>query len=126
MYGDLLARVKRAVTYIRNVPDDKIRIAYKDVNLGVFIALSPDDNLVLHEAFRNAYHCGAENFKRVELQIRELDSPLVAKSRHSHTTLPGYENCKNDSHEKSITTSTATSQKQLRFECDPEAVVRND
>ena len=78
---DLIQKIKEAVPYIRNVPNEKIRIAYKDIHLGVFIAIPPDDDLVLREAFRNAYDCGAETFKRLELEIREIDSPFVAKSR---------------------------------------------
>ena len=35
------------VLYIRNVPDSKIRVAYKGVKLGVFIAIVPQNNLVL-------------------------------------------------------------------------------
>jgi hypothetical protein len=78
---DLMQKIKEAVPYIRNVPNEKIRTAYKDTHLGVFIAIPPDDDMVLREAFRNAYDCGAETFKRVELEIREIDSPFVAKSR---------------------------------------------
>ena len=80
-YGDLIYKIKEAVPYIRNVPNEKIRTAYKDINLGVFIAIPPDNNLILHEAFRNAYDCGAETFKRLELEVREIDSPFVAKTR---------------------------------------------
>ena len=53
-YDDLLHRVKAAVPYIRNVPDSKIRVTYKDVVclLQLFRA-APQDNLVLREAFGN-------------------------------------------------------------------------
>ena len=48
-YGDLIYKIKEAVPYIRNVPNEKIRTAYKDINLGVYIAIPPDNNLILHE-----------------------------------------------------------------------------
>ena len=64
-----------------------IRIAYKDVTLssgsgqreGVFINILPGNPMVLGEAFRNAYDCGSESFKRIEIKLREVDSPCVAK-----------------------------------------------
>ena len=80
-HSDLIDKIKEAVPYIRNVPNEKVRTAYKDTNLGVFIAIPPDNDLVLNEAFRNAYDCGAETFKRLELEVREIDSPFVAKTR---------------------------------------------
>ena len=85
-HSDLLYKIKEAVPYIRNVPNEKIRTAYKDINLGVFIAIPPDNDVILHEAFRNAYDCGAETFKRLELEVREIDSPFVAKSRRESRT----------------------------------------
>ena len=85
-YSDLLYKIKEAVPYIRNVPNEKIRTAYKDITLGVFIAIPPDNDVIFHEAFRNAYDCGAETFKRLELQVREIDSPFVAKSRRESRT----------------------------------------
>ena len=63
-----------------------IRIAYKDVTLssgsgqreGVFINILPGNPMVLGEAFRNAYDCaGSESFKRIEIKLREVDSPSV-------------------------------------------------
>ena len=35
--------------------------------------------MILNEAFRNAYDCGSESFKRVHRKIREIDSPFIAK-----------------------------------------------
>ena len=84
-YDNLLHRVKAAVPYIRNVPDSKIRVAYKDVKLGVFIAIAPQDNLVLREASRNAYDRGSVTFRRLELEIREIDSLFIAKSKPGET-----------------------------------------
>ena len=53
-YDDLLHRVKAAVPYIRNVPNSKIRVAYKDlVCLLQLLRAAPQDNLVLREAFGN-------------------------------------------------------------------------
>ena len=83
-YDDLIQRVKAAVPCIRNVPDSKIRVAYKDVKLGVFIAIAPQDNLVLREAFTNAYDCGSATFRRLELEVRAIDStsyPGSSKTR---------------------------------------------
>ena len=73
-YDDLIQRVKAAVPCIRNVPDSKIRVAYKDLKLGVFIAIAPQDNLVLHEVFTKAYNCGSATFRRLELEVRAIDS----------------------------------------------------
>ena len=36
-------------------------------------------SLILNEAFRNAYDCGSESFRRVHIKIREIDSPFIAK-----------------------------------------------
>ena len=37
--------------------------------------------LILNEAFRNAYDCGSDSFKRVHIKVREIDSPFIAKNR---------------------------------------------
>ena len=84
-YADFTRKVKQSVPYTRSIPDSNIRVAYKDISLGVFIAIAQDDDLVLAEAFRNAYDCGAENFRRLEIEIREIDSPLVAKNRRGRS-----------------------------------------
>ena len=126
--------------YIRNVPDSKIRVAYKDVKLDVFIAIAPQDNLVLHEAFRNAYDCGSVTFRRLELEIREIDSPFIAKSKHRETkesenvytssatatTTINYASTANSLKEN---TSVPISHKQLNFESESESeteLVRNN
>lgn len=80
-HSDLIDKIKEAVPYIRNVPNEKIRTSYKDTNIGVFIAIPPDNDLVLHEGFRNAYECDAETFKRLELEVSEIDSPFMAKTK---------------------------------------------
>ena len=67
---------------------------YKDVTLssgasqneGVFINILPGNPMVLREAFRNAYDCGAESFKRTEIKLCEVDSPYVAKMKNTNTT----------------------------------------
>ena len=92
-YEDLLDQVKTAVPYIQNIPRERIRIAYKDVTLssgagqneGVFINILPGNPMVLGEAFRNAYDCGTESFKRIEIKLREVDSPCVAKMKKQNT-----------------------------------------
>ena len=61
-YGDVIYKIKEAVPYIWNVPNEKIRTAYKDITLGVFIAIPSDNNLIICEAFRNAYDCGPETW----------------------------------------------------------------
>ena len=95
-YEDLLDKIKTAVPYIQNIPSENIRIAYKDVTLstgsgqkeGVFINILPGNPMVLGEAFRNAYDCGSESFKRIEIKLREVDSPCVAKikKQNANTT----------------------------------------
>ena len=43
--------------------------------------------MVLGEAFRNAYDCGSESFKRIEIKLREVDSPCVAKMKKQNTNM---------------------------------------
>ena len=53
-YDDLLQRVKAVVPYIHNIPNSKIRFAYKDLAcLLQLLRAAPQDNLVLREAFGN-------------------------------------------------------------------------
>ena len=142
-YDDLIQRVKAAVPYIRNVPDSKIRVAYKDVKLGVFIAIAPQDNLVLREAFRNAYDCGSATFRRLELEVREIDSPFIAKSKNRETkesenvntstatatSTINYTSTANSLKENTSVTNTSKSHKQLTFESESESeteLVRSD
>ena len=35
--------------------------------------------MILNEAFRNAYDCGSESFKRAHIKIREIDLPFIVK-----------------------------------------------
>ena len=80
VYEELLQKIKEVVPYIRNIPSERIRVAYKDINLltnresdeGIFINILPGESLILNEAFRNAYDCGSESFKRVHIKIREI------------------------------------------------------
>lgn len=89
IYEELLYKIKDVVPYIKNIPSERIRVSYKDINLstaratdeGIFINISPGDSLILKEAFRNAYDCGSESFKRVYIKVREVDSPMVARNR---------------------------------------------
>ena len=37
------------------------------------------------EAFRNAYDCRAESFKRIETKLREVDSTYDAKMKKQNT-----------------------------------------
>ena len=76
VYEELLQTIKEVVPYIRNIPFERIRVAYKDINLstnresdeGFFINISPGEGLILNEAFRNAYDCGSESFKRLHIK----------------------------------------------------------
>ena len=43
--------------------------------------------MVLGEAFRNAYDCGSESFKRIEIKRREVDSPCVAKLKKQNINM---------------------------------------
>ena len=87
VYEELLQKIKEVVPYTGNIPSERIRVVYKDINLstnresdeGIFINISPGESLILNEAFRNAYDCGSESFKRVHIKIREIDSPFIAK-----------------------------------------------
>jgi hypothetical protein len=40
---------------------------------------------VFGEAFRNAYDCRAEWFKRIEIKLREVDSTYDAKMKKQNT-----------------------------------------
>ena len=79
IYEELLDKIKEVVPYSRNIPSERIRVAYKDINLstnrgsdeGIFINISPGESLILQEAFRNAYDCGSESFKRVHIKINK-------------------------------------------------------
>ena len=106
----------------------------------MFVAIAPQDNLVLREAFRNAYDCGSVTFRRLELEIREIDSSFIAKSKHRETkesenvytssatatTTINYASTANSLKEN---TSVPISHKQLNFESESESeteLVRND
>ena len=51
-YEDLLDKIKEVVPYIRNIPCERIRVVYKDINLstsresdgGIFINILPGDS----------------------------------------------------------------------------------
>ncbi len=128
-----MSKIKKAVPYILNVPDSKIRFAYKDNKLGVFIAIVPYNNLVLQEAFRNAYDCGAENFRR-ELEIREIDSPFVAaKSRRgkvneseTSTTTKAMRNASSVKYSEEPALRDVTSHKQLNFDNELDSESENE
>ena len=68
MFHEFICKIKEAIPYIENLLKAKIRVAYKDVYLVLLIAVPPNDNLVIYEAFRNAYDCWAEAFKTIELE----------------------------------------------------------
>ena len=130
-YADFIRKVKEAVPYTRSIPDSNIRVAYKDISLGVFIAIAQDDDLVLAEAFRNAYDCGAEKFRRLEIEIREIDSPLVAKNRRGRSHVKESDESATSSqnyatHEESLSTTSynfESSHKKLNF--DKESVTND-
>ncbi|CAB4007148.1 Hypothetical predicted protein [Paramuricea clavata] len=85
-----------AVPYIQSIPSEHIRIAYKDVTLssgagqneGVFINILPGNPMVLGEAFRNVYDCGAESFKRIEIKLCETKQDWKI-NRYNTTTTSG-------------------------------------
>ena len=134
LYADLLSKIREAVPYILNVPDSKIRVAYKDNKLGVFVAISPYNNFVLQEAFRKAYNCGAENFRQLELEIREIESPFVAaKSRHgkvneseTSTTMEAMQSASSVKYSEEPALGDVTSHKQLNFDNELDSESENE
>ena len=85
---ELLERVKKAVPVLKGIPDDQIRISYKDVQLGTFVNIDSHEQLHLQETFRNAFFCGSDSYRRVHLKVRESDSPFLLKSSRSSQPLP--------------------------------------
>ena len=95
-----LKKLKRLYRIFQIFPSERIRIAYKDITLssslsstgarqeeGVFINILPRNPMVLREAFRNAYDSGSKSFKRIEIKLREVDSPCVAKMKKQNTNM---------------------------------------
>ena len=87
-FTELLKRVKKAVPVLKGIPDDQIRISYKDVQLGTFVNIDSHEQLHLQETFRNAFPCGSDSYRRVHLKVRESDSPFLLKSSRSSQPLP--------------------------------------
>ena len=80
---ELLERVRKAVPVLKGIPDDQIRISYKDVQLATFVNIDSHKQLHLQETFRNAFPCGSDSYRRVHLKVRESDSPFLLKSSRS-------------------------------------------
>ena len=72
-FTELLERVKKAVPVLKGTSDDQIKISYKDVQLGTFV---------------NAFPCGSDSYRRVQLKVRESDSPFLLKSSRGSQPLP--------------------------------------
>ena len=72
--------MKKAVPVLKGIPDDQIRISYKDVQLATFVNIDSHEQLHLQETFRNAFPCGSDSYRRVHLKVRESDSPFLLKS----------------------------------------------
>ena len=97
VYEELLQTIKEVVPYIRNIPFERIRVAYKDINLstnresdeGFFINISIFHIYYqLNEAFRNAYDCGSESFKRLHIKKKgKLIRRLLRKSTTTRTRM---------------------------------------
>ena len=87
-FTELLERVRKAVPVLKGIPDDQIRISYKDVQLGTFVNIDSHEQLHLQETFRNAFPCGSDSYRRVHLKVRESDSPFLLKSSRSSQPLP--------------------------------------
>ena len=82
-FTELLERVRKAVPVLKGIPDDQIRISYKDVQLATFVNIDSHEQLHLQETFRNAFPCGSDSYRRVHLKVRESDSPFLLKSSRS-------------------------------------------
>ena len=87
-FTELLERVRKAVPVLKGIPDDQIRISYKDVQLATFVNIDSHEQLHLQETFRNAFPCGSDSYRRVHLKVRESDSPFLLKSSRISQPLP--------------------------------------
>ena len=83
-YQELLKKVRAVVPYLKHLQADQVRLAYKDLQLGSFINIDPAECLHMAEMFRNAVACGSDIYRRVELKVRETDSPLLLEKRGFH------------------------------------------
>lgn len=88
LYKDLLQQVRKVVPVLGKLKDEEIKISYKDIQLDTFINIDPSEdceNLHLTEAFRNYTRTGSDVniYRRVHLQVREVDSPFLLKKRTS-------------------------------------------
>ena len=87
-FTELLERVKKVVPVLKGIPDNQIRISYKDVQLGTSVNIDLHEQLQLQETFQNAFPCGSDSYRRVHLKVRESDSPFLLKSSQSSQPLP--------------------------------------
>lgn len=83
-YQELLKKVRAVVPYLKHLQADQVRLAYKDLQLGSFINIDPAECLHMAEMFRNAVACGSDIYRRVELKVRETDSPFLLEKRGFH------------------------------------------
>ena len=82
-FTEFLERVKKAVSVLKSIPDDQIRISYKDVQLKTFVNVDSHEQLNLQETFRSASPYGSGSYRRVHLKVRESDSLFIPKSSRS-------------------------------------------
>ena len=87
-FTELLERVKKAVAVLQGIPNDQIRISYKEVRLGTFVNIDSHEQVHLQETFRNAFPSGSDSYRRVNLKVRESDSPFLLKSYRSSQRPP--------------------------------------
>ena len=83
-YQELLKKVRAVVPYLKQLQADQVRLAYKDLQLGSFINIDPAECLHMAEMFRNVVACGSDIYRRVELKVRETDSPFLLEKRGFH------------------------------------------
>ena len=80
-YQELLEKVQAIIPYVKQLQANQVRLAYKDLELGSFINIDPAECLHMVEMFRNAVPCGSDIYRRVELKMREIDSPFLLEKR---------------------------------------------
>ena len=112
-FKDILSKIKEVVPYAAQFKDEQLRVMYRDVATESFININPQDDRTMAEVFRNAKDCGSETFKRIELKIREADSPMFTRYSSAGkmpSALP-----KSDNIQESSLSSRSSSRKGLYF-----------
>ena len=112
-YGLLLQRIKDCIPSFKQLQDDQIRVAYKDVQSECYINIdSRDEHLHLYETFRNSVTCGS--YERIHLKVWENDSPFLLRKR-SNVQRNDANEANNDQVDEAMPNKNRTSSRSLHF-----------